>query len=157
MGRIPLCPGRLMRPTLALLSLLVGLTLVRPDVAHADSDVCNQSGDLNSQSVKCVKSGSETSGYIAGHSDHTYSIRPACEVGGLGLCAEPATCTIGGHDGYLYNVYQDADPDPLDWQARLTPHEGRPPRRPTPPPGPRALPPPGLPASRPMVQAPQGP
>jgi hypothetical protein len=114
-----------MRPTLALLSLLVGLTLVRPDVAHADSDVCNQSGDLNSQSVKCVKSGSETSGYIAGHSDHTYSIRPACEVGGLGLCAEPATCTIGGHDGYLYNVYQDADPDPLDWQACLTRQEAR--------------------------------
>jgi hypothetical protein len=80
---------------------------------------------LNSQSVKCVKSGSQASDYIAGHADHTYSIRPACEIGGSALCAEPATCTIDGHDGYLYNVYRDAHPDPLDWQACLTEQEAR--------------------------------
>src|SRR4051812_32350947 len=142
--------------------LLIGLVgaallLVTQEAAASDDSGCTTQVEIGQAGAKCVKSGTDTNAYIAGHSDHTYSIRPACEVGGLGLCAEPATCTIGGHDGYLYNVYQDADPDPLDWQARLTPHEGRPPRRPTPPPGPRALPPPGLPASRPMVQAPQGP
>jgi hypothetical protein len=72
-----------------------------------------------------VKSGSETHDYIAGHSDHTYSIRPACEVGGTALCAEPGTCNVDGHDGLLFNVYQDADPEPLDWQACLTKQEAR--------------------------------
>jgi hypothetical protein len=72
-----------------------------------------------------VKSGSDTSDYIAGHSDHTYSIRPACEIGGLAMCAEPATCSIEGRAGYLYNVYEDAAPDPLDWQACLTEQEAR--------------------------------
>jgi hypothetical protein len=75
--------------------------------------------------VQCVKSGSETNGYIAGHSDHTYSIRPACEIGGQALCADPATCSIDGHPGYLYNVYEDDAPDPLDWQACLTRQEAR--------------------------------
>jgi hypothetical protein len=70
-----------------------------------------------------VKSGSETSAYIAGHSDHTYSIRPACEIGGSALCSDPATCNIEGHPGFLYNVYEDDGPDPLDWQACLTKQE----------------------------------
>ncbi len=86
---------------------------------------CNASGDLGSESVTCVKSGSETSAYLAGHSDHTYSIRPACDLGGLALCAEPATCNIEGHAGFLYNVYEDNKPDPLDWQACLTKQEAR--------------------------------
>jgi hypothetical protein len=71
----------------------------------------------------CIKSGSDTDTYIASHSDHTYSIRPACEVGGAALCDQPGTCSIGGHDGSLFNVYQDADPDSLDWQACLTDRE----------------------------------
>ena len=70
-----------------------------------------------------MKSGSETNGYIAAHSDHTYSIRPACEIGGLALCADPGHCTIEGHDGNLFNVYEDGNPDPLDWQACLTDQE----------------------------------
>ncbi|HEX4687428.1 MAG TPA: hypothetical protein VH228_11655 [Nocardioides sp.] len=74
---------------------------------------------------RCVTSGSETNAYIAGHSDHTYSIRPACEVGGLALCSDAATCNIEGHPGYLYNVYEDNAPDPLDWQACLTKQEAR--------------------------------
>ena len=72
-----------------------------------------------------MKSGSETNGYIAGHADHTYSIRPACEIGGQALCSDPATCTIDGHPGYLYNVYEDDAPDPLDWQACLTEQEAQ--------------------------------
>ena len=41
----------------------------------------------------CIKSGSETNAYIAGHSDHSYSIRPACEIGGLGSARSRATAT----------------------------------------------------------------
>ncbi|HEY3530689.1 MAG TPA: hypothetical protein VGK78_16195 [Nocardioides sp.] len=67
-----------------------------------------------------MKSGSETNDYIAGHSEHTYSIRPACGVGGSALCHEPAACNIDGHDGSLYNVYEDAQTEPLPWQACLT-------------------------------------
>jgi hypothetical protein len=73
----------------------------------------------------CLKSGAETNAYIASHSDHTYSIRPACEVGGLALCDQPGTCNIEGHDGNLFNVYEDANPDPLDWQACLTNREAK--------------------------------
>ena len=73
----------------------------------------------------CVKSGAETNAYVAGHSDHTYSLRPACGVGGNVLCADPATCNIEGHDGYLFNVYEDAKRIPLDWQACLTEQEAR--------------------------------
>ena len=72
-----------------------------------------------------MKSGSETNAYIGEHSDHTYSIRPACGVGGTALCSEPATCNIEGHDGLLYNVYEDAEPDPLAWQACLTEQEAK--------------------------------
>jgi hypothetical protein len=114
-----------MRRLIVLVGLLVSLTALRPDVALAGTSGCDESGDLNSQSVKCVKSGSETNAYIAGHSDHTYSIRPACGVGGNTLCADPATCNIDGHDGYLFTVYQDADPQPLDWQACLTNQEAK--------------------------------
>ncbi len=72
-----------------------------------------------------MKSGAETSDYIAGHSDHTYAIRPACEIGGLALCSDPATCNVDGEAGYLYNVYEDNAPDPLDWQACLTKQQAR--------------------------------
>jgi hypothetical protein len=72
-----------------------------------------------------VKSGAETNDYIAGHSDHTYSIRPACAIGGLSLCSDPGTCNIEGDAGYLYNVYEDNAPEPLDWQACLTKQEAR--------------------------------
>ncbi len=72
-----------------------------------------------------MKSGSETTAYITAHTGHSYSIRPACEVGGLALCAEPGSCTIAGHDGWLFNVYEDASPTPLDWQACLTKQEAR--------------------------------
>ena len=65
---------------------------------------CDDSGSLYGATVHCVKSGSETNAYIASHSDHTYSIRPACEVGGSALCDQPGTCNIGGHDGNLFNV-----------------------------------------------------
>src|SRR5262249_43772023 len=57
------------------------------------------------------------------HSDHTYSIRPACDFGGTALCDQPGQCNVDGHDGLLFNVYQDNDPDPLDWQACLTKRE----------------------------------
>ena len=80
---------------------------------------------MTGASAHCVKSGSETNAYVAGHSDHTYSVRPACEIGGATLCAEPARCNIEGHPGFLYNVYEDDAPDPLDWQACLTRQEAR--------------------------------
>ena len=86
---------------------------------------CGTGVEMGEASAHCVKSGSETNEYIAGHADHTYSIRPACEIGGTALCAEPATCTIGGHDGFLFNVYQDANPTPLDWQSCLSKQESR--------------------------------
>jgi hypothetical protein len=73
--------------------------------------------------VACIKSGGETNGYIASHSDHTYSIRPACDIGGGALCAEPGRCNIEGHEGNLFNVYEDNNPEPLDWQACLTDQE----------------------------------
>src|SRR5437762_7063431 len=100
----------------SILALALGVTVMvlvaTPAVAG-----CNMGVEMGEASSHCMKSGSETNSYIAGHSDHTYSIRPACGVGGNTLCADPATCTIDGHDGYLFNVYQDADPQPLDWQA----------------------------------------
>jgi len=75
--------------------------------------------------VGCIKSGGETNEYIAGHSDHTYSVRPACGVGGTALCAEPGRCNIEGHEGSLFNVYEDGDPEPLGWQACLTDDEAQ--------------------------------
>ena len=29
----------------------------------------------------------------------------------MALCDGPAQCTVDGHDGWLFNVYQDDDPD----------------------------------------------
>lgn len=72
-----------------------------------------------------MKSGDETNAYIGAHSDHTYSIRPACDIGGLTICSKPAQCHVGDHDGWLYNVYEDDSPDPLDWQACLTKQEAK--------------------------------
>jgi hypothetical protein len=106
-----------------ILAALVPSSL-KPALA-ADGSGCSGGGDLGDAHWKCVKSGAETVGYIAGHSDHTYSIRPACEIGGTALCAQPGTCQVDGHDGLLYNVYVDDSPEPLDWQACLTKQESR--------------------------------
>jgi hypothetical protein len=113
-----------MRAMLALLAVL--LSSVMAGAAYADGgDECHTSTDLGHTSQGCVKSGSETSDYIAGHSDHTFSIRPACEIGGQALCSDPGTCNIEGQAGYLYNVYEDNAPEPLGWQACLTKQEAR--------------------------------
>ena len=56
------------------ITLLVVIMWAAPQALAADNG-CDSSGDLNSQSVKCVKSGSETSGYIAGHSGFSSSPR----------------------------------------------------------------------------------
>ena len=93
--------------------------------ARASADGCSVGGNLGETHSDCLKSGSETNAYIAGHSDHTYSIRPACDIGGTALCNDPGICNIEGHDGFLYNVYQDADPEPLAWQACLTKQEAK--------------------------------
>lgn len=108
------------------LTLSIAFNLLLPAVAAQanDGDPC-ASATLHEASAHCVRSGTDTNEYIAGHPDHTYSIRPACGVGGTALCAEPATCNVGGKDGWLYNVFQDADPEPLDWQACLTKQEAR--------------------------------
>src|SRR4051794_8284274 len=106
------------------IATLPALLLSSP--SHGDeADPCGQAADMTGASAHCVRSGDETNAYIGGHSDHTYSIRPACEVGGLALCAEPAVCHVGDHDGFLYNVYEDTNPDPLGWQACLTDQEAK--------------------------------
>ena len=107
---------------LVILAILIPLVL-NTQRASADGESCGQEVILGQAQASCIKSGTETNGYISAHSDHTYSIRPACEIGGLALCAEPGHCTIDGHDGNLFNVYEDADPEPLDWQACLTDRE----------------------------------
>ena len=114
-----------MRRTLPILALLFVALFGMPQLALSKEGAtqCSSAGDLGGVREGCIKSGSETNGYISAHSDHTYSIRPACEIGGLALCAEPGRCSIDGHDGSLFNVYQDADPEPLDWQACLTDQE----------------------------------
>jgi hypothetical protein len=110
----------------AMLLVVLPLALLMLIAAPATAaDDCQGAGGLTGIAVGCVKSGSETNEYIAGHSDHTYSIRPACEVSGTAICADPATCNIEGHDGFLYNVYEDANPDPLAWQACLTKQEAK--------------------------------
>jgi hypothetical protein len=86
---------------------------------------CGQAADMTGASAHCLKSGSETNAYIASHSDHSYSIRPACDIGGLALCDQPAQCHVGDQDGWLYNVYEDDSTEPLDWQACLTKQEAR--------------------------------
>jgi hypothetical protein len=110
--------------TLPSLLLLAILTLSGPALA-GDGASCSSGSDGYTVHTTCIKSGSETNDYIAAHSDHTYSIRPACEVGGLALCDQPGTCNIEGHDGNLFNVYEDDSPDPLDWQACLTDREAK--------------------------------
>jgi hypothetical protein len=109
----------------ALLAALFILGLAHPSAQADPAQACNGASDLGETHWQCVKSGSDTSDYLASHSDHAYSIRPACEVGGLALCDQPATCTIAGHDGSLFNVYRDDSPEPLDWQACLTDREAK--------------------------------
>jgi hypothetical protein len=96
--------------------------LALPAISWADVG-CSDHVELGQAGSGCVKSGGETNGYIASHSDHTYSIRPACDIGGAALCAEPGRCNIEGHEGHLFNVYEDGNPEPLDWQACLTDQE----------------------------------
>jgi hypothetical protein len=104
-------------------ALVAGVFVLAGPSVHAEA--CATGGNLGETHSDCLKSGSETSAYIAGHSGHTYSIRPACGVGGQALCAEPAQCNIDGHDGFLFNVYEDASTVPLDWQACLTRQEAK--------------------------------
>jgi hypothetical protein len=102
----------------------MAFALLTPSAAaSADESGSCASATLHEASARCVKSGDETNAYIAGHSDHTYSIRPACDLSGTALCAEPGTCHVGDHDGWLYNVYEDDETEPLDWQACLTKQE----------------------------------
>lgn len=107
-------------------TVVLALALCEPsEAAFASATGCTEHVEIGQAGAKCLKSGTETSAYIAGHSGHTYSIRPACAVGGQALCADPATCSIEAHDGLLFNVYQDADPEPLAWQACLTDQEAQ--------------------------------
>lgn len=108
-----------------LAALLLAASLLVVTSSQSEAAGCHGSGGLTGVAVGCLKSGSETNSYIAGHSDHTYSIRPACEIGGLALCAKPGRCQIDAHQGWLYNVYEDQAPQPLDWQACLTRQEAQ--------------------------------
>jgi hypothetical protein len=106
------------------IAILSSLCLLTPTVAYAsDPPVCPPVGTLGEVHVHCVRSGTETLAYFTSHSEHTYSIRPACEVGGTALCFDPGACSVDGHDGHLYNVYRDDETDPLPWQACLTDEE----------------------------------
>ena len=111
-----------MRAALALVALLV-CSLLSVESASAASSTCGGSGELGDAHVHCIKNGHETQAYVAHHSDHTYSIRPACEIGGTALCSKGATCTGDGPDSRLYNVYRDDETEPLPWQACLTDDE----------------------------------
>jgi hypothetical protein len=104
--------------------VLASFSIFSPANAGDDSG-CSSGSDGYTVHTTCIKSGSETNAYITSHSDHNYTIRPACEVGGLALCDQPGTCNIEGHDGNLFDVYQDDSPDPLDWQACLTDQEAK--------------------------------
>lgn len=113
------------RGSLAVLVIVVVLAALTVSRAQASETDCGHEVILGQVGAKCIKSGSETNDYIAAHSDHTYAIRPACEIGGLALCDQAGTCNIEGHDGFLFNVYEDNSPDPLDWQACLTNQEAK--------------------------------
>jgi hypothetical protein len=106
------------------LMLAAALLLLSPAATASEQTThCGVSTTLHEADAGCLKSGSQTNGYITAHADHTYTIRPACEIGGLALCDKPAQCEVDGHPGWLYNVYEDNRPDPLDWQACLTRQE----------------------------------
>jgi hypothetical protein len=106
-------------------ALVLTFAMQTTHAAADDGRSCHSTTDLGHVHQSCIKSGADTEAYVAAHSDHTYSIRPACEVGGLALCDQPGTCTIAGQDGSLFNVYQDHSPNPLDWQACLTDQEAK--------------------------------
>jgi hypothetical protein len=104
----------------------MAVLLFSEPVAQADDGTeCGHATDMTGASAHCVRSGDETNAYIGSHSDHTYAIRPACDLGGLAICDKPAQCHVGDHDGWLYNVYEDGSADPLDWQACLTKQEAQ--------------------------------
>ena len=66
----------------AALALVVTLWSLMSWWSPSNASACAGSGGLTGVAVRCIRSGGETNDYIAGHSDHTYSIRPACGVGG---------------------------------------------------------------------------
>jgi hypothetical protein len=100
----------------AVFGLGMTLMIAAPAIAGCGSEV-----ELGQASANCVRSGTQTNDYISHHTDHVYSIRAACEIGGTALCAEPAVCTIDGHDGRLFDVLEDGVV--LGWQACLTDQE----------------------------------
>jgi hypothetical protein len=107
-----------------LAALLGSVFLIAPKISWATAG-CSDDVELGQAGSECVKSGGETNAYLAQHSGHTYVIRPACDIGGAALCQVPGSCNIGGHEGSLYNVYEDNLPEPLDWQACLTDQEAQ--------------------------------
>jgi hypothetical protein len=108
---------------LTLVVTLASMTLMVP-VASADPvTTCPINGDLGAFHEGCQASGSQTSAFIAAHPDHTYKIRPVCELGGKGLCHKSMTCSVQGHDGTLYKVFEDGSTTPLAWRACLTDEE----------------------------------
>src|SRR3954447_12120065 len=113
----------MMRAAVFAWAFVLTFTMLAPNAVGEDGQSCHGTTDLGHAQQGCIKSGSDTDAYFAAHSEHTYSIRPACEVGGLALCDQPGTCSIAGHDGSLFNVYEDDSPDPLDWQACLSDRE----------------------------------
>jgi hypothetical protein len=104
-----------------LLAFLGTLILIGSGASQAGED-CSSGGDLNSTSVKCVKSGSETNAYVAAHSDHTFSVTLACATDNA-LCSDTPTCRSDGQDGQVYNVFEDGAL--LGWQACLTDQEAK--------------------------------
>jgi hypothetical protein len=107
--------------SVTLVLLLTGLSLFLSPAAYADANTCGGGGDWAGAFAHCVKSGAQTNDYISHHSGHVFTIRPACAVGGTALCDEPGTCQVDGHDGRLFDVYEDGVI--LGWQACLTDQE----------------------------------
>jgi hypothetical protein len=84
---------------------------------------CDASGGFGGVFAHCLKSGTQTNDYISHHSAHVFTIQPACEIGGAALCAEPAVCTVDGHDGRVFDVLEDGVI--LGWPACLTDQEAQ--------------------------------
>lgn len=112
----------MIRRTLVGLALAFTFMATQGGPAQADSHAhCGAGGGLTGVAAACIKSGSETLGYVADHPQHVYTISPVCKVGGQALCAARQDCHTAGHPGLLYFVFEDGRR--LDWQACLTDHE----------------------------------
>ena len=107
-----------------LISVLLAVTVVGLGMpaAWADDAECGGAADMTGASATCVKSGAETSAYIAAHAGHTFSIALACTTDNA-LCSDAPTCQSSGLDGQVYNVHEDGAL--LDWQACLTAQEAQ--------------------------------